>query len=434
MTIPIIDQSGIRILQSGSLGPAQIPGFKPGEESGHIITPDKSTVPTRLVSHILSAFYSFRANSIQPYALETCFQSFYHGERFVDFGPDKRYLNDLQIEWSSIYPNKTDDTMQIVELDDAGNPKSGAVGSYLSFHSVPTGITNTSALKIASTPGQQPGYLYGACSLHAYWKTAPTALDTTSIVSNQDAAIVLKDVGNDAAIALSPSWLCRVTKIAALAGSHVSETSTNPWIALALSAIPQLPVYDDWYYAFDPNYDPQGTDQSASPNEPALPPLTEEQQKAALQYFNDHKSLTTFDNIGLYASNLTTWTSLADLAELEVWNVHEGYGYNTSPVTVRLSLVVLLIYASVCTIYLSYGLITGSTATSWNTVAELATLALNSRRPEGLKNTSVGIDTMETFRQRVNVRVNDENSCELVFGDVKDGAGSYGTVAANEKY
>ena len=42
-------------------------------------------------------------------------------------------------------------------------------------------------------------------------------------------------------------------------------------------------------------------------------------------------------------------------------------------------------------------------------------LALNSRRPAVLQNTSVGIDTVETFRHPVNIRVNHDDSLEMVF-------------------
>jgi hypothetical protein len=44
-------------------------------------------------------------------------------------------------------------------------------------------------------------------------------------------------------------------------------------------------------------------------------------------------------------------------------------------------------------------------------------LGLNSKKPTHLGCTSAGIDTLSTFRQLVSVRVNDEESLELIFQD-----------------
>ena len=62
-------------------------------------------------------------------------------------------------------------------------------------------------------------------------------------------------------------------------------------------------------------------------------------------------------------------------------------------------------------------------------------LALNSRRPENVRDTSAGVSTMTTFREPVRVRVNDEDSLEIVFAqDPGKKNLKYRNVGANERY
>lgn len=42
-------------------------------------------------------------------------------------------------------------------------------------------------------------------------------------------------------------------------------------------------------------------------------------------------------------------------------------------------------------------------------------LKVNSKTPEHLDGTSVGIDTLSTFREPVSIRINEQSSVELVF-------------------
>lgn len=56
------------------------------------------------------------------------------------------------------------------------------------------------------------------------------------------------------------------------------------------------------------------------------------------------------------------------------------------------------------------------TGTSWDSVADSVMLALNSRKPPvEVGPISAGADTLTTFREPVNVQINDKNMAELVF-------------------
>jgi len=112
-----------------------------------------------------------------------------------------------------------------------------------------------------------------------------------------------------------------------------------------------------------------------------------------------------------------------------------GYGYGEWSVSIYLSLTVITIYCSVIFGYIAYILITGSTSTAWNSAIELVVLALQSRSPDHLGHTSVGINSMETFREAVGVRVNDSDRLELVFAhDRNVGPRDLRRVVPNKAY
>ena len=100
--------------------------------------------------------------------------------------------------------------------------------------------------------------------------------------------------------------------------------------------------------------------------------------------------------------------------------IQYGYGYDPTPISVRLSMVVISLYCLVIVIYILYILTVGYTSTSWNTAIELILLALQSERPKGLKNVSAGADSMMTFQKTVGVRVNKKNELALVFPNEPD--------------
>lgn len=96
-----------------------------------------------------------------------------------------------------------------------------------------------------------------------------------------------------------------------------------------------------------------------------------------------------------------------------------GYGYTADSTALRLSLAVISIYCIVAIVYIIYILTTGAASTSWNSAIEVVALALQSKKPEyhNQGHTSAGIASMNTLRQNVGIRVNNNNELELVFAN-----------------
>lgn len=97
-----------------------------------------------------------------------------------------------------------------------------------------------------------------------------------------------------------------------------------------------------------------------------------------------------------------------------------GYGYATRSTSIILALSVMLTYCIVTLIYIFYILITGSSSTAWHSAIELVTLALQSRKPDHLGHIGVGLDSIQTFKEGVGVRVNEDSELELVFAHDRD--------------
>jgi hypothetical protein len=97
-----------------------------------------------------------------------------------------------------------------------------------------------------------------------------------------------------------------------------------------------------------------------------------------------------------------------------------GYGYEPRSTSVYLSIAVLLLYCIIVAGYIIYTLVTGSASTAWSSGVELMTLALQSKRPDHLGHTGVGIDSLKTLRESVGIRVNTDNEVELVFAHDRD--------------
>lgn len=113
----------------------------------------------------------------------------------------------------------------------------------------------------------------------------------------------------------------------------------------------------------------------------------------------------------------------------------KGIGFDSSTTAVQLSLTILIIYSMIVAGYLALMFVLGRSATSWDSIAEIMMLALNSKQPEHLKGTSVGIETLSTVREPVNIRVNYAGSLEMVFeNDPGIKKESYSNVVPNVRY
>lgn len=104
-----------------------------------------------------------------------------------------------------------------------------------------------------------------------------------------------------------------------------------------------------------------------------------------------------------------------NMAYFKVNIAQTGYGYDSSPTTVRLSLAVLCFYCLVDIGYILFLLVTGTASTAWDSAVEFLLLALQSRPAHHLGFTSVGAETMATLKEPVGIRVNHDNDLELIF-------------------
>lgn len=135
-------------------------------------------------------------------------------------------------------------------------------------------------------------------------------------------------------------------------------------------------------------------------------------------------------------------------AEIEDWSQWEvnhylyGLAYSRDGTVAKISIVVLLIYATFASIHALYTIVRGRSSSSWQSVSELTTLALLSQPPKDpdLQNTSAGIYGLSTFKKQVRVvavnggKGGDEGreGLQLVFG--KEMPAGYSKVEANEEY
>jgi hypothetical protein len=92
-----------------------------------------------------------------------------------------------------------------------------------------------------------------------------------------------------------------------------------------------------------------------------------------------------------------------------------GYGYETSSVSARLSLTVIMAYCIFAVKYIMYMLSSGHTSTAWSSATEIIVLAMQSKRSEHLRHVSAGVNCLATYQEPVGIRVNDCDHLELVF-------------------
>lgn len=358
----------------------------------------------------------------QPYVFSDCLETYSVNmtnatSQFVDFGANSAYLNGVflfdPITGSFSQDNASSFTTK--STSDLDNHYS------LLWSRPPAQALDISLVGIAATTTApyNNSWTITTCVFSAYWATATSNGSNTDPLVNElpsslevDPGVIVSSLKEKALISLDPKWAERAfvlsTEIHDI-GEMINFRFTKQALqyALALSYVAELPTVP-----FTEIYHGTAGTQLASTGPPNN--MTDYQRTALTKYVDSNKLLKKFDRI----LTLTNQTDLGDpttLARLETTYYSLGYGYDASSITVKMSLAVLTFYLIISTVYLVYTLITGNVATSWNTVAELTTLALNSQRPDDLKHTSVGVDTLETFRSPVNIRVNQENSLEIVF-------------------
>lgn len=80
-----------------------------------------------------------------------------------------------------------------------------------------------------------------------------------------------------------------------------------------------------------------------------------------------------------------------------------GYAYSSKGPAAMISIVVLLTYSFSATLHFIYSILSKESSNSWDSMSEIAALALNSEKPKSLQNTGAGIETAGIFEKRVRV-------------------------------
>lgn len=78
-----------------------------------------------------------------------------------------------------------------------------------------------------------------------------------------------------------------------------------------------------------------------------------------------------------------------------------GFGYGTEIASVRISLAVLMLYCLIALLHTGFTIYTGRISTAWDLISEFVALAMGSRRPTELSNTSARIERAHVFKHRV---------------------------------
>ncbi|KAL9616744.1 MAG: hypothetical protein Q9160_008401 [Pyrenula sp. 1 TL-2023] len=254
-----------------------------------------------------------------------------------------------------------------------------------------------------------------ACTIDAYWARAPLnyKMSKKSIYSNFDWKKIPEPAGRS--ISMSPDWVGKVTQAwldvvnALNADSKESICFLAPdFLAVAIadtvSKSAGCTVKGNQYGMDSINTYSDGQDDC---------PFAIDGDEAFSRYWTATELDEPYE--GMYISITNGSTNPRDLTQLVLQEYSRGYGYDSSEIPVQLSLAILATYALLAIIYIIYTLATGRASNSWDSIAELVMLGVNSKTPEHLEGTSVGIDTLATFREPVSIRVNERDCVELVF-------------------
>lgn len=109
----------------------------------------------------------------------------------------------------------------------------------------------------------------------------------------------------------------------------------------------------------------------------------------------------------------------AAATEFQMSAAANGYAYSYKGAIQKAALGVFLVYIVLAIGHFGYSIATGWTSTAWDTLPEIAALAMNSQQTAALRNTGAGIATVGVFEETVKVRAKDANNLEFVFGDTE---------------
>ena len=137
---------------------------------------------------------------------------------------------------------------------------------------------------------------------------------------------------------------------------------------------------------------------------------------ATLQKYTDYIKANVKQTYYRYAYLLDDLNP--DVASLETITLTfnaKGLGYSPESKTVKLAMSFISANLLAAAVHMLWTTGTGRSGTASAGVSSLIMLALNSRTPDGIEDTSAGVDGRGTFKEMVAVRSNDEGSLELAF-------------------
>ncbi|KIW34539.1 uncharacterized protein PV07_01316 [Cladophialophora immunda] len=117
---------------------------------------------------------------------------------------------------------------------------------------------------------------------------------------------------------------------------------------------------------------------------------------------------------------------------LDFFGIGTGYCIDTFPDVIAAC--VLGLYCACALGHLVWSICSGLSSNSWDSVAELVALALNSKRPAQLRYTSAGVETIGVFREPIRILENETQSLEMVFENDADLKGTHKRLKRNQEY
>ena len=382
-----------------------------------------ATVPAQSVWNLIQPYSSdgrLTARARQPYVRTRCGEVQYMNsdnatDTYFYFGPSEQELNKLiQVDEYLRFNNDSAPTLRQGELP---------LNSTIFWLRAPSSSSRHSVLMAYGNHWNDSNvdyWFFTGCTVDAVWANS----DLNSTVAEGVSCVNVDEMYNDVTIwqesanwiDMDPSWAREVELLYRTTAGGRYEPSAVAALILALAVSGADPELDNATFT---RYDRV---------RPAV-------QDPLLDYLKKNKLLQRYPdgNIWVYASD--GWTNPATLMRVDVRFYHDGYGYDSSTVTVQLSLAVITIYLSAALAYVISTLWTGEVGSSWDSAGGVLLLGMNSKRPAHLGDTSAGIETLKTYKEPVNIRVNDENHLELVFANnASTRSTAYRRVVANHRY
>ena len=381
------------------------------------VTSDQSaTLPSSLLAASVAARSGFlsKASLFQPYVSLYCSQNYL----LKSADPATTYIDPVRMDPVLTYADFFNMTR---------------AGANASAHSVRTWrgsrepISSQSALVMLTGHGSgvdhkdPPGeevYEVEACYITASWFQARTNFTVQTAFSSSTGSNAIVSVETDPLspkitpfrlIEMTPEWgvaladlYTSIPSVSGMSNDTACDLRNATVYAVALAEMATVPG--------DYNEIWKESEIRASSND-----LSEVQRDSIRQYIQKNDLAKKYTYLSFFTN--TSWTDPTTLMHLESTQYKQGYGYDTTNVPVKLSLAVLLVYCVTAMTYLIYTLLTGRTGNSWDTVTELFMLGVQSSSPKHLEGINVGIETLNTLREPVSIRVNEIERAELVFAN-----------------